>query len=905
MMSEVLSVTRHIFDTDRAFLLYPCDPTRPFWMVPMERTHPDFPGIGETGMRIPITPEEAEIMQRILAAERPFVMGQAPANPVPVDLRERFRVQSMMGTAVRPRVAAPYMFGLHHCRGERTWTPAEQRLFEEIGHRLADALTSHVMMRRLLVREAQLADAQRFAKVGHWDHDYTTGEVTVSTEALSLLGLPVDFRPQSIAEWRDRWQSVVHPDDRDAMTAAIMSALRTGVMAEAEYRVLRPEGEIRYVEGRGQVTLDAQGQPLRVFGILQDVTERRLAVEAAEANASRFRAFVDHAADAFYLHDGEGRITDINAGVTQMLGYERADLVGRWADYFDTDYTLDEIRTLVARLRSADPVIVNSHHRHKNGTIVPVEVRFRPVMIDGVMCAVSVARDMTPRDNAERALRNSHALLQAVIEGTSDAIFVKDLNGRFLLINSAGARMLGHTASEVVGRRDAELLTSESVRAIEELDRRVMQSEQPWTSTEQVMVNGAIRLFMTTKDVCRDGNGVVMGIVGISRDVTDTRELEDQLRQSQKMEAIGRLAGGIAHDFNNLLTVINGYSAMVLEQFPEGDPDRRLLTNILRCGERAASLTRQLLAFGRKQVLQPEVIQLCTVLHDLREMLHRLIGEDIDLDIMECGTACSAKVDRAQFEQAIVNLAINARDAMPHGGRLSIASCEVSLSPSRVYRTPDVKPGRYVQISVTDTGDGMDEETRTRIFEPFFTTKSPGKGTGLGLAMVYGFVKQSGGHVEVQSRPGQGSVFRIYLPSVVDAITTTAAPLQTGEVPRGQETLLLVEDEAPVRMLLKLALESYGYHILEARTGEQALQLAREHDGPIALLITDLVMPRMSGAQLIGELEQTRPGLKTITMSGYPGDSLPPIGPAVAFLQKPFQPSLLARKVRAMLDSVG
>ncbi len=898
-----LEVTRLAFDTDRAFLLDRCDPTAAHCSVFTERTHPDHPGAFAKGELVALSPELCDVMLSALADEHPVPYELVGCRVVPVSLRNHFGVQSMIVMAVRPRVGPAFLFGMHHCRSPRVWSSIEIRLFEEIGRRLEDALTSQRIMSRLQLREGQLAEAQVLAGVGHWDHDYRSGELTISREALAILGLPLGYRPADIQDWRQRWAELVIPEDRATAIAAIEQALETGEMTESEYRITLSTGEQRAIVGRGRCTRDADGRPLRVFGIVQDVTDRRLVLDAVRASATRFRTFVDHAADAFYLHDGEGRIADLNQGVIDMLGYDRDELIGRHADHFDADHTLEEIRVIIARLRLGHPVLINSHHRHKNGTLIPVEVRIRPIDMDGVMCAVSVARDMTPRENSEHALRDSHHLLDSVIEGTSDAIFVKDRDGRYLLINSSGARMLGHAVAEVVGRSDHELVDAASARAIEVLDRSVLERQRAWTSTETMMIDGVTRHFLSTKDVYRDSAGRALGVIGISRDITETRELEEQLRQSQKMEAVGRLAGGIAHDFNNLLTVINGYSAMVLEQYRETDPNHALLRNILRCGERAANLTRQLLAFGRKQVLQPQVLQLCMVLADLREMLHRLIGEDIELEIIRGTGACRAKVDRSQFEQAVVNLCINARDAMPRGGQLVLETSEVELTTARLRRTPDVKPGRYIQLTVTDDGEGMDEETRVRIFEPFFTTKEAGKGTGLGLAMVYGFVKQSGGHLEVQSRVGEGSSFRIYLPCASESEVPIETSVQSVEVPRGDETLLLVEDEAPVRLLLKLALESYGYRILEARTGEQAVEIARDHKGPIALLITDLVMPRMSGPQLIESLARSHPGLRTITMSGYPGDSVPPLGPKVAFLQKPFQPSLLARKVREMLDA--
>jgi nitrogen-specific signal transduction histidine kinase/CheY-like chemotaxis protein len=395
-------------------------------------------------------------------------------------------------------------------------------------------------------------------------------------------------------------------------------------------------------------------------------------------------------------------------------------------------------------------------------------------------------------------------------------------------------------------------------------------------------------------------------MIRISRDVTELKRLEEQFRQAQKMEAVGRLAGGVAHDFNNLLTGIIGYSEMVFRGLRADDPGRELLTEILKLGERATNLTRQLLAFSRKQVLQPQVVSLNALLIELRMLLGRLIGEDIELVLKPGPELGLAKVDPGQFEQAVINLAVNARDAMPQGGRLVIETRDADLDEGHAAGLPEVRPGRYVLVSVSDTGQGMDEATRARIFEPFFTTKGPGKGTGLGLAMVYGFVKQSGGHVEVASEPGRGATFNVYLPRAEETVPWARSAQGLLTVPQGTETVLVVEDEDAVRNLARLTLQSNGYTVLEARDGYEAVWVAQQHPGPIHILVTDLVMPRMSGRQLADLLARARPQTRILFMSGHTDETVLRHGvveASVAFLQKPFRPTDLARKVREVLDA--
>jgi nitrogen-specific signal transduction histidine kinase/ActR/RegA family two-component response regulator len=389
------------------------------------------------------------------------------------------------------------------------------------------------------------------------------------------------------------------------------------------------------------------------------------------------------------------------------------------------------------------------------------------------------------------------------------------------------------------------------------------------------------------------------------RDVTDQRRLQQQVLQSQKMEAVGRLAGGIAHDFNNLLTVITSYSDLVLEDLPPGDAKRDDLEQVQKAADGAAALTRQLLAFSRQQVVEPRVVSLNTVVEGLHKILRRVIGEDVELATTLAPNLGNVRADVGQLEQVLMNLAVNARDAMPTGGRLTVETANVEHDPDYARDREAAAVRRFVMLAVSDTGCGMDEATKARIFEPFFTTKEPGKGTGLGLATVYGIVKQAGGFIWVYSEPGRGTSFKIYVPEVdAPADRTTAAA--GAPVPRGTETVLLVEDAAAVRAVAKQVLERQGYTVLEAPDGEAALRLAQRHRGPIHLLLTDVVMPRVSGREVAEQLTRVRPDVKVLYASGYTDDSVVRHGileSGTAYLQKPFSPDSLARKVRDVLDA--
>jgi len=397
-------------------------------------------------------------------------------------------------------------------------------------------------------------------------------------------------------------------------------------------------------------------------------------------------------------------------------------------------------------------------------------------------------------------------------------------------------------------------------------------------------------------------------VQGIARDVTERKHLEDQLRQSQKLEGIGQLAGGVAHDFNNLLTAINGYTGLALQRLDEGNSVRPYLEEVKKAGDRAATLTRQLLAFGRKQILQPIPLDLNSIVSDINKMLRRLIGEDINLNAKLAADLKRVKADPGQIEQVLVNLVVNARDAMPKGGKLTIETTNAELDREYASTHVGANPGDYVVLAVSDTGTGMTEQVRRQIFEPFFTTKEKGKGTGLGLSTVYGIVKQTGGNIWVYSEPNHGTTFKVYLPALASSSTSSEPKTAESPIPRGSETVLLVEDEEVVRGLARQILEDAGYYVLVAQQGEEAVRLCNEHAKEIHLLLTDVVMPGAGGKVVADRLSALRPGIKVLFMSGYTDEAIVHHGVLdsnVEFIQKPFTPLALSKKVREVLDSNG
>jgi two-component system, cell cycle sensor histidine kinase and response regulator CckA len=500
-------------------------------------------------------------------------------------------------------------------------------------------------------------------------------------------------------------------------------------------------------------------------------------------------------------------------------------------------------------------------------------------------------------------IRRSEQRYRDLVETAPDVIIRVDDRGRMTNLNNAFTATLGWLPSEWLGKPFFDLVHPEDLAKTK--DVFFQKADKPATVETRMQSKSGSYVDVELTSAPQFHDGEVIGTLGIARNITDRMRLEEQFRQAQKMEAFGQLAGGVAHDFNNLLTIITGYSDMLLEGKVSADHESATIREIRHAGERAASLTRQLLAFSRKQVLKPVVLDLNTVVADTEKMLLRLIGEDIELTAALDPSLGQIKADPGQIEQVIMNLAVNARDAMPTGGHLTIETRNVELDQDYVGKHAEVQQGNYVLLAVSDTGCGMDEPTKSRIFEPFFTTKEIGKGTGLGLATVHGIVKQSGGSIEVYSELGRGTTFKVYLPRRKETMTTGKSLPGLSKVPTGWETVLLAEDEEALRQLAFIGLQSFGYTLLVARDGDEALQLSRQHQGPIHLLVTDVVMPKMSGRQLAELVVRLRPDTKVLYLSGYTDDAIVRHGVLetdMAFLQKPFTPSILARKVREVLD---
>ena len=529
-----------------------------------------------------------------------------------------------------------------------------------------------------------------------------------------------------------------------------------------------------------------------------------------------------------------------------------------------------------------------------------------PRLVPAIQRALHELSERRAREEAERALRESEGRYRRIVETATEGISFLDAELRITFANGAFARMLGYTPEEMIGTpveqytfpeefdESREHMDARRRGVVEQYERRLRRKN----GTECWCLNSGMPIL--------DSDGRFAGSFGMFTDITERRQLEAQLHQSQKLEAIGHLAGGVAHDFNNILAVILGYGELAQEQMGPEHPARERIDEMVNAAERAAGLTRQLLAFSRQQVVQPKVLDLNTIVADTQKMLGRLIGEDVDVVIHTALGLGAVKADPGQIEQVILNLAVNARDAMPKGGRLTLETANVEFDEGYATAHPPAMPGRYVLLAVSDTGIGMDEETKSRIFEPFFTTKPMGEGTGLGLATVYGIVKQSDGFIWVYTEPGRGTTFKIYLPRVDEETTAGGAWTAPAEASGGTETILVAEDTEALGRMIRTTLEGRGYTVLLASDGEEALKLAREHTGPIHLLLTDVVMPKMGGGEMGKQLSALRPGIRVLYMSGYTDGVISQHGvlkEGVHLLQKPFTGRKLAQAVREALDA--
>ena len=641
-----------------------------------------------------------------------------------------------------------------------------------------------------------------------------------------------------------------------------------------------------------------------VCSAIRDITDRKRIEE-------RFRALLDSAPDAMVVAGHDGRIVLVNSQTEKLFGYKREELLGQPVEVLVPERFWKHHRA------HRDSYMSNPQTRSmgaghdlyglkKDGTEFPVEISLSPQHTDEGTLVSTTIRDITDRKRVEDALRQSEANFRAMIEGTY-GVYRATPEGKLLMVNGALVKMLGYDSDgELLGRNLATDVFDNGEYTPLSFEQPGRQKQFARLEAHWKRKDGKTITVEISGRPVRDENGKLLYFEVIAEDVSHVRGVEQRLRHVQKMEAIGRLAGGIAHDFNNVLGVVVAYSEILAEKLHDNSELSLLVTSICKAVERGGTLTRQLLAFSRQQVLQPQIISLGDHMDGIKDMLSRVIGEDIQLSIVRGSSDIRVKVDPAQIEQVVMNLVVNARDAMPTGGKLSIETAEIEIDEDYCSRNPDAQPGRHAMVAVTDTGCGMGPDILSRIFEPFFTTKEQGKGTGLGLATIYGIVKQSGGHITAYSEVDRGTTFKVYLPLTYEAIDEADLPSAERVAPHGEETILLVEDEESLRSVTREYLTNKGYHVLVAEDFDKAVEVSESNPRQIDLLMTDVVLPGASGPKLAERLSGIRPQMKVLFVSGYTADAL--VHGDVhrsdfAFLSKPFSLNTLARKIRTILEA--
>ena len=691
-----------------------------------------------------------------------------------------------------------------------------------------------------------------------------------------------------------------------------VKAAFSGKYAVFDASVAYPDGVTRDVEVSYIPDFSDDGRVVGVFVMVLDMTQRLAAEQAMRGSEARLRGIMERVADGIVTADEQGLIESLNPAAAKIFGYTEDEVRGRNVSLLMPEpYASEHDRYLeIARERGTSGFLGAGPRelagRRKDGSEFPLELALTDIRVAGRRLFVGVTRDISDRKQAEAALRASEVRFRGVVDNSPSAIFLKDLEGRFLLANKKFEEWYGVSREDVLGMTSHDIYPEENANLYVSFDKTVADSGEAIEEEREItFVDGTVRPIIIAKFPVRDPEGNLVGVGTFNTDLSQQRDAERQLRQAQKMDALGQLTGGIAHDFNNLLMIIGGHARLAMGSLDNHGDAETSLKKVLRATDQATSLTRQLLTFSRRQITEKRIFNVAKVLQEIEELLPSTLGEKIELALeIEDEGAC-VKTDAGEFNQAILNLAINARDAMPSGGKVALGQRLVHFDEAAIDEHPDLTPGTYVEVYVRDEGEGIQPELLSRILEPFFSTKETGKGTGLGLSMVYGFAKQSGGDLGIASAVGSGTTVRILLPAADGQPSDQLSGVEDLHYGNG-ETVLLVEDNEALRDLVNGMLKGLGYEVLMAENGIDALEVDESHDDPIDLLLSDVVMPALDGFELAEMIKVTRPDIKMVFMSGYPDRdrSQAAVPDGCAFLQKPVNPEVLARTVWQQLSGL-
>jgi PAS domain S-box-containing protein len=751
--------------------------------------------------------------------------------------------------------------------------------------------------------EDRLSRAQAISHVGDWEWEIATNAVKWSDELYRIYG----FEPRSVQPDYGLVLAQMHPESKEEFLKGIDAALKEDRHFEMDYRFFRKDGSEAILHTIAEVIRDASGSPVSMLGTVQDITDRVEAERRLRESEDKFRSIFEQAIDGIMIADPvQKRNIEANRAICAMLGYTRDELITLGVEDMHPKEALPGILDLFERqLRGEISLGSDVPMLRKDGSVLYVDVNATHVTVGGKRCLMGIFRDITERKRAEKKLQKEKDFSTSIINGTAAIICGVAPDGATTFINPAGETITGYNAEELIGKNWWTVFyPGDEYRQVEQLFRDLNKGNVRDYEMTLTTRDGNKRTISWNSLNKFDKNGNIVEIIGFGNDITERKKLAEQLRQSQKMEAMGTLAGGVAHDFNNILSAIIGFGTMARKRIKEDDRTKEFIEEILAGAERAAELTHGLLAYSRKQTIKLIQLDLNDIVKKIHTMLVRIIGEDIELKSMLANTKLPVLVDPAQIDQVLLNLVTNARDAMPDGGYLVINTEEIYIDNRYAEANLIDSPGKYAVLTVSDTGTGMDQKTRENIFEPYFTTKEVGKGTGLGLAMVFGIVKQHGGNIKVYSEPGRGTSFRVYLPMVKTAV---GERLETDKpVPSGSgETILIAEDDAQVRKIIRMFLHESGYVTIEAENGDEAVRKFKENMEKTSLLLLDVIMPLKNGREAYEEIRKIKPEAKAIFMSGYTDDIISRKGilaDGLEFISKPISPYALMRKVREVLD---
>ena len=785
-----------------------------------------------------------------------------------------------------------------------------EAMLKMVAVRAASELERLDAMQALRDSEERFKNAEQVAHLGHYVIDLKTGKAKWSEENFRIFGMEPQRDEEPTVE---TYQRLLHPDDVAVVYEHFGRSLRDGVPFDLVYRIHTVAGEMKFVHSLGHVATNGRGEAVTMFGTMQDITERKQAEAALAESEARFRATFEQAAVGMSQVGLDGRWLRVNQRICDIVGYSREELLStKFQDITHPDDLATDLG-LVQQVLAGELQTYSLEKRYirKNGSIVPVNLTVSLVREPSgkPQHFISVVENITERKLAEAELQLSQQRLLLHVEQTPLAVIEFDLTGRVRQWNPAAVAMFGFSREEAIGQSWSFIVPAGIHGQLEGIWSAIVSQRGGNRSINENITKDGRTIhceWFNTPLVGPDGRTI--GVASLIQDITERRLLEDQLRQTQKMEAIGRLASGVAHDFNNILAVIQLQAGLLKAEQNISAKQLDFAVEIEKATQRAADLTRQLLLFSRKQALQPRDLDLNEVVTSITKMLQRTLGEDVEMQFKFSPQPLLIHADAGMMDQILMNLTINARDAMPKGGQLLIETSAVEFDEITAAQTSQARPGSFACVSVSDTGGGIPPEILPQIFEPFFTTKAVGKGTGLGLATVFGIVQQHQGWINVYSEAGQGTTFRIYFPRLTKASDKKANWSSLASIRSGNETILLVEDDSSLRASIRIALSRFGYRVLEASNGPEALEVWKQHRAEIRLLLTDLVMPGgLTGKELGEQLLQQDPKLKVIYASGYSADSADKdfsMEEGVNFLTKPFAVNKLAQTVRNCLDKI-